>query len=232
MRTPYGLPIIENCGSCPVMVKDGFCDLPEQSRDSWSHFRQSATHPRGAVLFVQGQAAAGMHLICTGQVKLRSTSPDGAAVIHGIFNSGDVLGAAETLLGSRYEATAETLTPSVVSYVKRDTLISLIRNDPEISLRLTSQLCAQLTAAHRQAGNRAVSRPALGRVSRFLFDFCNGRPSVSITLTREEIGEIVGLARETVTRCLGELANRNVIRVSGHRIAVLDPPALAQFGGS
>ncbi len=232
MRTPYGLPILDDCRSCPVRVKDGFCDLPEPSRDSWNGVRQNATHPRGAVLFVQGQAAAGMHLICTGQVKLRSTGPDGAAVIHGIFHSGDVLGAAETMLGSRYEATAETLTPSVVSYVKRDMLISLVRNDPEISLRLTSQLCAQLTAALRYAGNRGVSRGALERVSRFLLDFCNGRPSVSLTLTREEIGEIVGLARETVTRSLSELANRNVIRVSGHLIAVLDPSALAEFGGS
>lgn len=89
MRTPYGLPIIDNCRSCPVIVKDGFCDLPERSLDSWDHVRQNAAHPRGAVLFVQGQVAAGMHLICTGKVKLRSTGPDGAAVIHGIFNSGD-----------------------------------------------------------------------------------------------------------------------------------------------
>ena len=232
MKTPYGLPIIDSCLSCPVMVNGGFCDLPEPSLESWNQVRQNASHPKGAVLFVQGQAAAGVHLICTGQVKLRSTGPEGAAAIHGIFNSGAVLGAAETLLGSRHETTAETLVPSVVSYVKRDTLISLIRSDPEIGQRLTLQLSTQLAAAHRQIGNRGVNRGALERVSRFLLDFCEGRPSVSITLTREEIGEMVGLSRETVTRSLRELANRNVIRVSGHLISVLDQPALAQFGDS
>jgi len=231
MKTPYGLPIIDDCIACPIVANGAFCNLPDKSLEAWGRVRQNATHPRGAVLFVQGQAAAGMHVICMGQVKLFSSAPDGATVIHGIYNAGNVLGAAEALLGSSYDATAESITPCVVSFIKRDALTALLRSDSEIAFRLTSQLSAQLTATRRQIENQRLHRGSLERLAHFLLDYCDERLSVSMTLTHQEIGEIIGLSRETVTRGICEMKNRNIIRITGHLTAITDRDALVRLAG-
>ena len=88
MRTPYGLEIIENCLSCPHREERLFCNLPEASVRALSAITSSAFYPRGAKLFIAGEPARGIFILCSGRVKLSTSSVDGKALILTDFRGG------------------------------------------------------------------------------------------------------------------------------------------------
>src|ERR1700690_1652318 len=81
MKTPYGLQVIESCLTCPVVKDRLFCDLSQKTLAGLDAISSSATYPKGAVLFVEGQEARGAFVICNGRVKLSGRSAQGKSII-------------------------------------------------------------------------------------------------------------------------------------------------------
>jgi len=77
MNTPYGLEIIENCVSCKLRRDKWFCGLSSEVLKAFSTASHLSTYPGGAVLFVEGQTPRGALVLCSGKVKLSTTSRDG-----------------------------------------------------------------------------------------------------------------------------------------------------------
>ena len=94
MRSPYGLQIIENCVTCPHKESRLFCNLAPAALQRLSEITSSATYPKGATLFVEGQPARGVFILCAGHVKLSTSSSDGRTLILRISEPGDLLGLA------------------------------------------------------------------------------------------------------------------------------------------
>src|SRR5260370_8012497 len=81
MRAPYGLEIIESCLSCPHREDRLFCNLPSAAVEALSAITSAAGYPKGATLFVEGQAARGVFVLCSGRVKLSTSSPYGTPLL-------------------------------------------------------------------------------------------------------------------------------------------------------
>src|ERR1700694_5926107 len=81
MRAPYGLEIIESCLSCPHREDRLFCNLPPPAVQSLAAFTSAAAYPKGATLFVEGQSPRGVFILCSGKVKLSTSSADGRGLI-------------------------------------------------------------------------------------------------------------------------------------------------------
>src|SRR6202521_5446681 len=81
MKTPYGLQVIESCLSCPMLKDRLFCNLPPGAVEGLDAISSSATYPKGALLFVEGQEPRGVFVICNGRVKLSAGSADGKSLI-------------------------------------------------------------------------------------------------------------------------------------------------------
>ena len=77
MKTPYGLQVIENCLTCPLVKDRIFCDLSQPTLAALDSISFSATYPKDAILFVEGQDSRGVFVLCNGRVKLSTTSADG-----------------------------------------------------------------------------------------------------------------------------------------------------------
>src|ERR1700756_3918575 len=77
MRAPYGLEIIENCLSCPHREDRLFCNLSPPAVEKLAAITSASSYPKGATLFVEGQAPRGVFILCCGRVKLSTTSADG-----------------------------------------------------------------------------------------------------------------------------------------------------------
>src|SRR5216684_1303219 len=92
MRAPYGLEIIESCLSCPHREDRLFCNLPSAAVQALAAITSAAVYPKGATLFVEGQSARGVFVLCSGKVKLSTSSADGRSLILRISEVGDVLG--------------------------------------------------------------------------------------------------------------------------------------------
>ena len=235
MLTPYGLDIIENCLTCKVRAERIFCNLPAAALLSFESIKYATAYPKGAVLFVEGQSPRGIFVLCKGRVKLSLCSTDGKTLIFKIVEPGEVLGLSASVTGKPYEVTAETVDPCQVNFVKRDDFLRFLRENSEACLRVAEQLSEKYNSACREIRSLALSHSAAEKLAKLLLDWCassgeatKAEPCVKLTLTRthEEIGQMIGTSRETVTRLFVDFKKRQILQSKGSTVLVRNKAAL------
>lgn len=232
LRTPYRIEIIENCLSCRLRGERLFCDLPEASVIALSSITSSAPYPRGAKLFVEGQPARGIFILCSGRMKLSICSADGKVLILRIAEPGEVVGLPETFMGSCYELTAEVVEPAQAKFISRSALLAFLKGNGEATLRVTQQLSEAYHLAIAKMRTIGLSHSAGEKLARFLlergetFPQGNGQLRVKLTMTHEEIGQMIGSTRETVTRLLASFRRDQLLQITGSILIIKNRCAL------
>ena len=235
MKTPYGLQIIESCLACP-MVKDRiFCDLPKEVLTSLDQISSAATYPRDAILFVEGQEPRGAFVLCNGRVKLSTSSADGKSIIVRVAEPGEIVGLPGTISGRPYELTAEALEPLQVHFIPRDAFLHFLRQHGEAAVRVAEMLSQIYHATLAEVRYLGLSVTTAEKLARFLLDLPtstvpdNGHLRATLTLTHNEIAEIIGASRETVTRLFASFKREGFIEVHGSSVVFLNKPALQKL---
>ena len=237
MRVPYGLQIIENCVICPFREERLFCDLSPDAVRTLAAITSSATYPKGAMLFLEGQAPRGVFIVCTGRVKLSTSSADGKTLILKLAEPGEVLGLAANISGQPYEVTAETLEPSQANFIQREDFLSFLRKHGEAALRVAEQLSITYQAAFSQMRSLGLSHSAAEKFARFLLDLSaqHGEDQrevrLKLTLTHEEIAQMIGASRETVTRLFAEFKKKQLLQLKGSTLVIRNRTALEHLAG-
>ncbi len=235
MHSPYGLEIVESCAGCRRGEPHAFCKLPEPSLRALEGVKCTTLYPRGALLFVEGQPGRGVYILCSGRVKLSATSSDARVIITRIARAGEILGLCATLSGGAYEVTGETLEPSQVNFVRAADFKRFLETNAEASLRAAEQLARNYSAALEQVRLLGLSHSAAAKFARFLLEVGNARGAcgqappadrLRLALTHEEIGQLIGASRETVTRLFTEFKHDNLIQVKGAFLQLNNRPAL------
>ncbi len=103
MNTPYGLEIVDNCLSCKMRREECFCNLSAPILKAFSAISHQTTFPPEATLFVEGQTPRGVFLLCSGKVKLSTSSRDGKVLILKMAGPGEMLGLSAVISGGEYE---------------------------------------------------------------------------------------------------------------------------------
>src|SRR5438477_7588400 len=117
MRAPYGLNILDNCLTCPVREDHLFCNLSPPAVQKLNSIKSTATYPKSAVLFIEGQLPRGVFIVCSGKAKLSTASSDGKTIILKMAAAGDVLGLSATISNRPYEVTAELMEPTQANFI-------------------------------------------------------------------------------------------------------------------
>jgi CRP/FNR family transcriptional regulator len=227
------MDIIESCSECKVRTEKFFCELPQEQLKEFEGLKYATVFPKGAVLFVEGQTPRGIFMLCTGRVKLSTCSGDGRSIITEIAEQGQVLGLSAAISNRPYEVTAETLSPCQINFIKRDDLLKFLAHNGIACLRVAEHLSESYHSAHEQVRSLGLSHSASEKLARLLLDWCarNGKQNdrginLKLTLTHEEISQLIGASRETVTRLLGEFKNRQIIYVKGSTLVIKNKAAL------
>ena len=234
MNTPYGLEIIENCVSCKLRKDKWFCGLSPDVLKSFSAASHLSTYPGGAVLFVEGQTPRGALVLCSGKVKLSTTSREGKVLILKMAEPGEALGLSAVISGTPYELTAETAGPCQVNFIERESLMKLLDKYGELGLHSAQALSREFQSAYRDFHELVLARSSAGKLARLLLSWSGGREReagaseirIRSSMTHEEIAQMIGSSRETVTRLLSELKKRELIRLEGSTLVIRNRPAL------
>jgi CRP/FNR family cyclic AMP-dependent transcriptional regulator len=235
MPTPYGLEIIEDCLLCPLRRDRIFCDLPPHALRHLSGISSLATYPKGAILFVEGQEPRGVFILCQGRVKLTAGSTDGKSLIVRIAEAGEIIGLPGTISGKPYELTAETLEPAQADFIGREPFLRFLREHGDAALRVAQSLIDIYHATCREVRYLGLSSSAAEKLARFLLDWNANHAGDSdnsrsvLTLTHEEIAEMLGTSRETVTRLFADFKRQRLVEVSGSSFVITDKPRLQQL---
>ena len=238
MKTPYGLRVIENCMTCPLRRERLFCDLPATTLRQVDSMSSSATYPKGAVLFVEGQEPNGIFILCHGRVKLSTSSASGKSVILRFAEAGEVVGLPSTISGKPYELTAEAFEPIQANFIPRAAFLSFVREHGEVALRVAEMLSDIYYSACREVRYLGLSASAEEKLARFMLDITtrsvelNGQVRTTLTLTHDEIAEMLGLSRETVTRIFASFKRKKLVNMQGSTLIITNKPGLSLLAGT
>ena len=232
MLSPYGLEIIESCLTCKLREDRLFCNLSTSAVKDLEAIKYSTAYPKGAVLFVEGQAPRGVFILCKGRTKLSICSSDGKTLILKIAEPGEVLGLSATVSGKPYELTAETLDPCQVNFVKRDDFLRYLREHNEVTLRVAEQLSDKYNTACHEIRSLGLSHSAAEKLAKLLLEWSdkNGDSKtpgrMKLALTHEEIAQMIGTSRETVTRLFADFKKRQINALKGSTLTIRNKQAL------
>ena len=232
MRTPYGLEIIESCMCCKASREGFFCRLSQavlRSMDAVSHHN---VMPAGVLLFVEGQTPRGIFILCSGNVKLSTTSKDGKVLILKQAQAGEVLGLSAVISATNYEMTAETASPCQLNFIGRQDYMALLQRESEVGMHAAMWLSREFQGAYRDIHDLVLARSSSGKLARLLLS-CAPRGvqhaeelHLRSAMTHEEMAQRIGSSRETVTRLLSDLKKKRLIRLEGATLVIRDRTGL------
>jgi CRP/FNR family transcriptional regulator len=232
MKSPYGLNIFDNCTTCPVREQHLFCNLSPSAVQRLNDITSPAVYPRGAVLFIEGQQGRGVFVLCAGRAKLSTASREGKTIITKISEHGDVLGLNATISHRPYEVSAEMVEPGQANFVTADALLQFLHDYAEVALRVAQQLSRNYYSTFEQIRTLGLTNSPGQRFAKLLLGWSAERGDSShslqmhLVLTHEEIAEMIGTTRETVSRLFSDFKIKQFIQSTGSRLVILNRSAL------
>ena len=150
-----------------------------------------------------------------------------------IAEEGEVLGMSASILGKSYEVSAETIEPAQINFIRREDFVHFITENVEACMHTAEQLSDRYHSAQKEIRAFGLAQTTAERLARLLLDWCDTRGEstaqgtrVQVLRTHEEIAQMIGTSRETVTRLLSDLKKRKVIEVKGASIYIKNREAL------
>jgi CRP/FNR family transcriptional regulator len=211
-----------------------FCNLSQEALKEFDGMGVQLTVPKGSLLFYEGDAAVSVTIICTGQVKLSCSSAEGRTLILKIAMSGDVLGLSSVVSGTVYEVTAEALETCLVKTIPKDHFLRFLEKHGQASMHAAIALGEEYRSAYFDARRLALSTSVYARLASLLLDW--GRASscgkhemrFTFSLTHEDLANMAGTTRESISRSLARLQEEKLIQIRGSSILIPDPDKLEQ----
>lgn len=190
------------------------------------------------VLFAEQEMCRGIHFIVQGQVKLSVTSRSGKTLLLRVAEAEEVLGVHAALSHNIYEATAETLRPSRIGLVSASKLAKFFQSRPAALLQAASLLGSEYRTACEQLSILALGASVVERLARFLLGWSEQRGAtrdgnrLPLTLNHQEIGECIGVTRESVTRTFATFKRKGIVHTYGPVLMIRNRAALQALGSS
>lgn len=213
-----------------------FADLPDEALLAIHQYTIERVYRRGTVIFFEGDRGEGFHYVKSGRVKIVKATGDGREHIIKILTPGDLF--AEVLLFNNqpYPATAVAAEDACIGIIKNSDLERLILGNNKLALQLIKALSQRLLYAQQKIKNLALG-DVLARTAETLLRLGreHGRADeqgvivITIDLSRQELANLVGTTRETVTRTLSALRKDKIIDFVGDKMVILKPERLKSY---
>lgn len=232
MKVLNNLRIEHKCEDCEMRANNFFCNLRDTNLRVFESLKITNAYPKGSTLFMQGQPSNGVYILCQGRVKLSTGSRDGKVIILHIAEPGEILGLSSTITDSVHIATAEVLEPCQVNFVKNTDFLHFLQSNPEACLSAVKQLSLNYQTAYLQICSLGLSSSVGDKLAMLFLGWCksgcDGHESahLKISYTHEEIAQMIGTSRETVTRLLKEFKERDLITLKGSDLIIHDKKRL------
>lgn len=227
--------LLRDCVTCELRSVRMFCNLDDAAFADFQLMGTQRSLTRGDRLFQEAEPSCSIFLICTGQVKLTCSSKHGKTLILKIAMPGDLLGLGAVFSGSRYEVSAQAIGPTSVKEIEQELFLEFLQKHGQASLHAAKSLAQEYKAAFFEARRLALSGSTPSRLAGLLLDWGRlascGKPEMRFTmaLTHEELADMVGSSRETVTRILARFRREGLIASRGSSILIQAPKRLEEL---
>lgn len=221
-----------HCQKCNSRGKSVFCDLSSEHLQEIDGSKATNHYKSHQVLFYEGNHPYGLYCVNSGRIKIYKMDPNGHQQIVRIAGPGDIMGYRCLLAGEPYSATAETIEEAAVCFFDKKTFFHILETHPTTASHVMTTLAKDLGRAENQMTN-LVHKNIRERLAELLLNFKvkYGEKTakgikINLSLTREELAELIGTTQESVIRLITEFKNDGFINVQGREITLLNLPKL------
>ena len=224
-----------SCDSCVIRTHPLFRHLNDEQREQISLNKITESFKRGSIIYQEGNRMKGFYCLQKGIVKIYKTGFDGKEQIIRFAQPGDIIGYRSVISNEPACTSTEVLEECILCHIPADILNKLVKTNGDFAIELMKLTCKELGEANSYITDIA-QKTVKERLAEILIhlddDFGIDQQGVlSISLTREELSNIVGTATESIIRLLSEFKTKNLIELSGRKIKILDKPGLKFIAG-
>lgn len=202
-----------------------FARLDAALLDQIGQMMVARSYQVGERIFSEGddEGNAALHIVDRGVVRIFKLSLEGREQILRLMRPGDSFADVPAFDGGPYPANADALEPSSVLVLPRKSLLTLLREHPQIALGSLQIMAARLRHMTGLVEDLSLRR-VMARVARLLLE-----NQGNANLSQSQMAAMVGTAREMVNRSLHSLADSGTIALQGQTIIVLDAERLSEI---
>ncbi len=213
-----------------------FCDLGPDALEQLCRYAKHSRLKRGASIFSKGDPGNSLFAVISGTVKISISSADGRSAILNLIGAGEIFGEIAVLDGQARTADATANTNCEIFAIDRRDFLPFVAGQPALAMKFIELLCTRLRWTSDQV-EQVILQNLPGRLAGALIRLTEKyklAPACrTITITQQEISEMVGMTRESINKQLRVWAARNWVRLEHGAIVVLDTAplqALAEAG--
>ncbi len=225
------------CADCDTRKIGLFSFIDAEDLNSLTENKIRTFYKKGQNIFFEGRLPEGIYCLNTGKIKIYKLGLDGKEQIVRFVLPGGLLGIRALLGGRSYQASATALENSTVCFIDKKNFFRLTLKYPAIAHQLMSTLSRLLEEAEQKLTSLA-QKPVRERLAETLLILNKMfKPGIDnaencspvISLSREDLANIVGTATETVIRLLSEFKEDNLVKVNGRKIELKDLDGLKRI---
>ncbi|QUH24704.1 Crp/Fnr family transcriptional regulator [Serpentinicella alkaliphila] len=209
-----------------------FNGLNEEDLERISKISIYNVFQKGTVMFMEGDPGEAFYFVKSGKVKIYKTAFDGREHIFTIINEGGVFAEVTLFNNIPYPASAEVLEDSEIGMIKNKDLESLIRQNSDIALQIIKIFSKKLFQSQQKVKELALG-DTYGRTAQTILKLAkehgvetqNGI-QLKLDLSRQDLANMIGTARETVSRALSQFKKDGLIDINGKKMIIKDKAKL------
>ncbi len=192
-------------------------------------------YERGEIIFFEEDSSKNLYMLVNGQVKLSMLSPEGKEKVLTILQEGDLFGEISLFDHNPHPVTAEVQKKARLLTLSYDRLEEMIIARPQLALKIIESLSKKTRLLTSQVRD-LVFHDALERMASLLLRFgenfgreSESRTKIDLILTHQEIANLLGVSRVTVTKTINQLIDRELITIEDRKIILLDEEELREI---
>lgn len=203
-----------------------FSQLKQQDIEKISKISIERSLKKGTIIFMEGDPGEAFYFIKSGKVKVYKTTLDGREHIFTILSAGGVFAEVALFNDIAYPASAEVIEDAEIGMIKNKDLEDLIRTNAEIALEIIKVFSKKLFNSQQKVKELALGDTYM-RIAKNLITFGKEHGTktpdgveIKLNISRQELANMIGTARETVSRALSQFKKEGAIDIEGKKITI------------
>lgn len=218
---------IPSCEECTMRTNSMFCNIDLLALNKLTSEKTASVYRKGQTIFYENRQPHGVYCIYSGKVKIHKFGEDGQEQIVRFARPGSLIGYRAMLNGDTYSASATALETTHVCYFPKHVFVDLLKSNPDFSLLTIRQLASDLrvaeqmltSMAHKYVDERMAEALILLKEC---YGFEANSQRINAKLSRRELANLTGTTTETAIRIISEFRDKNLIRLDGKQIEIID----------
>lgn len=180
------------------------------------------------IIFHEDNPCEGFYILRSGRAKLIKSTDTGRQVILKLVDPAGFLGEHAIFEDRPYAFTAEAMEDSEICFINKEDFFRVLREKPQVLLKIISILSGELRAARVQLIDMAL-KDARERMAGLIMNLADeygkskkGGIALGLSLTRGEMAEMIGVSQETAIRLISEFKSDGLIETGRHQMTILD----------